>query len=44
MPLQRINEEMRGEIKEMTTAGMPVKKIATELELSVPSVYRILAE
>ncbi len=44
MPMKRINEEMRGEIKEMTTAGMPVKKIATELELSVPSVYRILAE
>ncbi len=44
MPLQRVTKEMRGEIKEMTTSGMPVKKIATELELSVPSVYRILAE
>lgn len=44
MPITRVTDEMRGEIKDMTTAGMPVKKIATELELSVPSVYRILAE
>lgn len=44
MPLQRVTEEMRGEIKDMTEAGLAVKKIALELELSVPTVYRILAE
>lgn len=44
MPTVRVTPEMRGEIKEMTTAGMAVKKIASELELSVPSVYRVLAE
>lgn len=44
MPLQKVTDEVRGEIKDMTKAGVPAKQIAEELEVSIPTIYRILGE